>query len=607
MTNQTINASSIQHQREEQDDEMKKKERDWDSEGIKSSSFKGTSSPSNGSSSRWWFVRQTMVGLKSLLDVRGIHTERHDGLKNSYQENFKTVLFGTKLNALLLFAPLGIVCHTFDFGDGPAFAFALLALCPLAERLGYVTEEMAKHTSQTIGGLLNATFGNATEMIVSVFALRDGLLRVVQLSLVGSIFSNMLLVLGCAFFAGGVKWPEQRFNKNGAMTNSSLLCLAVMGVTLPNALHATHTELHGTASELALSRFSATLLLIMYVVFLYFQLVSHTDFFEDEPASTENNGETKDDSFISNTSKKKKGRRRKRSQRNRRRKRRRRFRRRRRRRSGTRFHRGHLLHGCNHPLHLHSLRRYCRHHRRCRPVLELPGGVHFRRHVTDCRQRRRTRLGGHVRFTQQNGHLHRRRHRLEHPNRHVRLPVLRLRRVGDGQTSRFEHESLRNRLVGFVRRHRDVLHTRRERKLVERFDLDFSVRDFSRVVFLPRRTAGGRVSRDQPVSHRWMIDDNNNNYYSIKVNIITILLLKLLLSVYPFCVKYSKNTPKYSILNTNLGAKTTLERKSFSSSHRDTEREKRAARDEIVFITHAYIYSKCYLRLSVGCVRIIIS
>jgi len=95
---------------------------------------------------------------------------------------------------------------------------------------------------------------------------------------------------------------------------------------------------------------------------------------------------------------------------------------------------------------------------------------------------------------------------------------------------------------------------------------------------------------------------------TIKVNIITILLLKLLLlSVYPFCVKYSKNTPKFSILNTNLGAKTTLERKSFSSSHRDTEREKRAARDEIVFITHAHIYSKCSLRLSVGCVRIIIS
>jgi Ca2+:H+ antiporter len=113
-------------------------------------------------------------------------------------------------------------------------------------------------------------------------------------------------VLGCAFFAGGVKWPEQRFNKNGAMTNSSLLCLAVMGVTLPNALHATHTELRGTVSELALSRFSATLLLIMYVVFLYFQLVSHTDFFEDEPVENEsnnNNNNNNSSSFISDSKK----------------------------------------------------------------------------------------------------------------------------------------------------------------------------------------------------------------------------------------------------------------------------------------------------------------
>ena len=117
-----------------------------------------------------------MVGLKSMLDVRergdgDHHVHHHNNDRNglpSYQENFKTVVFGTKLNVLLLFAPLGILCNMFHLGDGPAFAFALLALCPLAERLGFVTEEMAKHTSQTIGGLLNATFGNATEMIVSV-------------------------------------------------------------------------------------------------------------------------------------------------------------------------------------------------------------------------------------------------------------------------------------------------------------------------------------------------------------------------------------------------------------------------------------------------------
>ena len=285
-------ASEDNHHREKHNKNVLGREAE---EGIKSGARDG---PNFTRRNGLGIVRYAMVGLKSMLDVR----ERSDGTSmtssssSSYQENFKTVVFGTKLNALLLFAPLGILCNAFGFGDGPAFAFALLALCPLAERLGYVTEEMAKHTSQTIGGLLNATFGNATEMIVSVFALRDNLLRVVQLSLVGSIFSNMLLVLGCAFFAGGVKWPEQRFNKNGAMTNTSLLCLAVMGVTLPNALHATHTELHGTVSELALSRFSATLLLIMYVVFLYFQLVSHTDFFEDEPVEKED-----DARFISTT------------------------------------------------------------------------------------------------------------------------------------------------------------------------------------------------------------------------------------------------------------------------------------------------------------------
>mmetsp|Transcript_3898 Transcript_3898/g.12910 ORF Transcript_3898/g.12910 Transcript_3898/m.12910 type:complete len:653 (+) Transcript_3898:4112-6070(+) len=286
MTNQTINASSIQHQREEQDDEMKKKERDWDSEGIKSSSFKGTISPSNGSSSRWWFVRQTMVGLKSLLDVRGIHTERHDGLKNSYQENFKTVLFGTKLNALLLFAPLGIVCRAFDFGDGPAFAFALLALCPLAERLGYVTEEMAKHTSQTIGGLLNATFGNVTELIVSLMALRNGDTRLVKLSLLGSILTNTLLVLGASFFFGGLKYSEQTHNRKGAQLNAGLLLLSVLSLTLPSVM--SETSMSGTTEEekerdiLRVSRVSSVFLLAGYMAFLVFQLKTRKHMFVSE-------------------------------------------------------------------------------------------------------------------------------------------------------------------------------------------------------------------------------------------------------------------------------------------------------------------------------------
>lgn len=89
----------------------------------------------------------------------------------------------TRLNLLLIFLPLSSLANRYAWGDGPLFAFALLALIPLAERLGFVTEQLAGHTSETVGGLLNATFGNATEMIVSLYAIRGGLLHVVQLSL----------------------------------------------------------------------------------------------------------------------------------------------------------------------------------------------------------------------------------------------------------------------------------------------------------------------------------------------------------------------------------------------------------------------------------------
>lgn len=98
------------------------------------------------------------------------------------------------MNILLIFIPLAAMARRYSWGDGPLFACALLGLMPLAERLGFVTEQLAGHTTETIGGLLNATFGNATEMIVSIYAIRGGLLRVVQLSLlVRKTFRSSLL------------------------------------------------------------------------------------------------------------------------------------------------------------------------------------------------------------------------------------------------------------------------------------------------------------------------------------------------------------------------------------------------------------------------------
>ena len=108
----------------------------------------------------------------------------------------KPVFLGTKLNILLLCVPVSMLCNAANFGDTILFLFSLIALCPLAERLGYLTEQIAMFTNATLGGLLNATFGNLTEMIVSIIAIRENMLRLVQLSLLGSILSNLLLVLG---------------------------------------------------------------------------------------------------------------------------------------------------------------------------------------------------------------------------------------------------------------------------------------------------------------------------------------------------------------------------------------------------------------------------
>jgi Ca2+:H+ antiporter len=108
--------------------------------------------------------------------------------------------------------------------------------------LGFITEQMALYTNDTVGGLLNASFGNATEVIIACFALRKGYLRVVQLTLLGSIVSNLLLVMGSAFVAGGLVSSSQRFNQQGVNVNCGLLILATVAVLLPSLLSETHTE-----------------------------------------------------------------------------------------------------------------------------------------------------------------------------------------------------------------------------------------------------------------------------------------------------------------------------------------------------------------------------
>ncbi|PPS02963.1 hypothetical protein GOBAR_AA17701 [Gossypium barbadense] len=193
-------------------------------------------------------IQAFSVGLEGAGDRKTIGTVIY---KSIY-----TVILSKKFNLLIPFGPLAIFVQKKTNQNGWVFILGLLGIMPLAERLGYTTEQLAFYSGPTIGGLLNATFGNATELIISIYALRTGRIRVVQLSLLGSLLSNLLFVLGIAFFSGGIVRKEQVFNKATAVVDSGLLLMAVMGLLFPASLHSTGTEVHLGVSELALSRVS---------------------------------------------------------------------------------------------------------------------------------------------------------------------------------------------------------------------------------------------------------------------------------------------------------------------------------------------------------------
>jgi Ca2+:H+ antiporter len=166
--------------------------------------------------------------------------------------------------------PFALISKVAGLPDGLTFSLALLALAPLAERLGFVTEQLAVYTNESIGGLLNATFGNATELIVAATALYRGLYRLVQLSMLGSILSNMLLVLGSAFFLGGMRFKTQSFSKVTSQMNATLLVLSCIAILGPTALTMGGHE--SRLGELGFSRITSLCLLVMYIAFLYFQV-----------------------------------------------------------------------------------------------------------------------------------------------------------------------------------------------------------------------------------------------------------------------------------------------------------------------------------------------
>ncbi len=193
----------------------------------------------------------------------------------------KAVLFSNYINVLLVFIPLGIVGGALGWGSVTVFILNFFAIIPLAALLSFATEELALKVGQTMGGLLNATFGNAVELIVSIVALRRGEIRIVQSSMLGSILSNILLVLGMCFVAGGLKHKEQEFNTTVASTMSSLMAVATSSLIIPAAMAVTLPKNPELGEKiLVVSRATSIVLLILYILYLFFQLKTHASLYD---------------------------------------------------------------------------------------------------------------------------------------------------------------------------------------------------------------------------------------------------------------------------------------------------------------------------------------
>ncbi len=162
------------------------------------------------------------------------------------------------------------------------FFTACLGVLPLAGYMGEATEHLAHRTGPTIGGLLNATFGNAAELIIAIVALRAGLVELVKASITGSILGNLLLILGLALVAGGTRQPELRFNRTSAGMSAGMLALSVVALVFPALFHSVHPEAAARLSELRMSEAVAVILIVTYGFSLLFTLRTHRRLFGGE-------------------------------------------------------------------------------------------------------------------------------------------------------------------------------------------------------------------------------------------------------------------------------------------------------------------------------------
>ncbi len=183
------------------------------------------------------------------------------------------------LRYLLIFVPISVIAEFIDLPATLIFIFSALAIVPLAGLMGEATEEITFYSGPRTGGFLNATFGNATELIISFFALKAGLFDIVKASIAGSVIGNILLVLGASMLCGGIKYKTQHFSKKVVDVSSSMLLLAVIGLCIPAIFtHTLKPELLNTQYE-KLSIEVAVIMFLIYFLSLFFSFYTHKDIY----------------------------------------------------------------------------------------------------------------------------------------------------------------------------------------------------------------------------------------------------------------------------------------------------------------------------------------
>lgn len=179
------------------------------------------------------------------------------------------------LKYMLVFIPISFIAKFMNVPGAVMFVLACLSIIPLAGLIGQSTEEISFYTGPKVGGFLNGTFGNATELIISFFALKQGLFDVVKSSIAGAVIGNILLVIGFSMLAGGLKYKTQKFNQKVSEVSSSMLLFAVLGLCIPAIFtHTVNPALLDTRYE-GLSLFVAVIMFIIYILSLVFTFSTH--------------------------------------------------------------------------------------------------------------------------------------------------------------------------------------------------------------------------------------------------------------------------------------------------------------------------------------------